>query len=84
MPLINCEICLQLKWSKIYVIVNKNPEFKITGTKLYVLIVTLSAQENIKLFKQLESDFKKTINWNKYLPKTTNQTRNRYLDLLID
>ena len=89
MPLINCEICLQLKWSKIYVIVactaaNKNPEFKITDTKLYVLIVTLSAQENIKLFKQLESDFKKTINWNKYLPKTTNQTRNRYLDLLID
>ena len=26
----------------------------------------------------------KTINWNKCLPKTTNQARSRYLDLLID
>ena len=32
----------------------------------------LSTQDNIKLLKQLESGFKKTINWNKYLPETTN------------
>ena len=36
------------------------------------------------LFKQLESGFKRTINWNKYLPKTTNQAQNRYLDFLVD
>ena len=75
MPLINCEICLQLKWSKncILVAANQNPEFKITDTKLYVPVVTLSTQDNIKLLKKLESGFKRTINWNKYLPKKTNQ-----------
>ena len=41
-------------------------------------------QENIKLLKQLEPGFKRTINWNKYQAKTTNQARNRYLDYLID
>ena len=75
MPLINCEICLQLKWSKncILVAANQNPEFKRIDTKLYVPVVTLSTQENLKLLKKLESSFKRTINWNKYLPKTTNQ-----------
>ena len=58
--------------------------FQITDTKLYVLVVTLSTRENIKFLKQLESGFKRIINWNKYLPKTTNQARNRYLDYLID
>ena len=57
---------------------------KITDTKLYVPVVTLSTQYNIKLLKQLESGFKRIINWNKYLHKTTNQARNRYLDFLID
>ena len=51
MPLINCEICLQLKWSKncILVAANQNPEFKRIDTKLYVPVVTLSTQENLKL-----------------------------------
>ena len=34
--------------------------------------------------KQLESGFKRTINWNKYQSKLTGQTQNRYLDYLID
>ena len=59
-------------------------EFKITDTKLYVLVVTFSTQNNVKLLKQLESGFKRTINWNKYQFKTTNQVQNRYLDFLID
>ena len=50
----------------------------------FVSVLTLSTQENIKLLKQLESGFKRTINWNKYLPKTTNQALKRYLDFLID
>ena len=77
MRLINCETILQLKWSKNCILVagtpaNENPRFKINDTEPYVPIVTLSTQENIKLLKQLESGFKRTINWNKYLPKTTN------------
>ena len=89
MPLINCEISLQLKWSKNCILVagtvaNKNPSFEINDTKLYVPVVTLSTQENIKLLKQLESSFKRTINWNKYLAETTNQARSRYVDYLTD
>ena len=53
-----------------------------TGTKIYVPVVTLSTQDNIKLIKLLESGFKGAINLNKHLPKTTNRARNRYLDLL--
>ena len=63
---------------------NQIPDFKIIDTKLYLPVVTLSTQDNIKLVKQLESGFKRTINWNKYLSKTTNQVKNRYLDFLID
>ena len=62
---------------------NQNLEFQITDRKLYVPDVTLSHQDNIKLLKELESGFKRTINLNKYLPKTTHQKRNRYLDFLI-
>ena len=88
-PLTNCEISLQLKWSRNGIIVdgsanNQNPSFQIYVTKLCVPVVTLSTQENIKLLKQLESGFKRTINWNKYLSKTTNQVRNRYIDYPID
>ena len=41
-------------------------------------------QENIKLLKQLKSGLKRTINWNKYIAKTTNQAQSRYLDYLTD
>ena len=37
----------------------------------------------IKLLKQLESGFKRTINWNKYQLKVTEQVLNRYLDYLV-
>ena len=32
----------------------------------------------------MESGFKRTINWNKYLAKATNKAQNRYLDYLIE
>ena len=38
----------------------------------------------LKLLKQLESGFKRTINSNKYQSKLTEQAQNRYLDYLID
>ena len=37
---------------------NQGPRFKITDTKLYVPVVTLSTQDNAKLFKQPESGLK--------------------------
>ena len=42
---------------------------KITDKKLYVPVVTLSSEDNVKLMTQLEFGFKRTINWNKYYPK---------------
>ena len=41
-------------------------EFKIADTKLYVLVVSLSKENVIKLLEQLKSGFKRTIKWNKY------------------
>ena len=56
MPLINCEINIILTWSTNCVIVstivaNQNTTFEITDTKLYVPVVTLSTQDNSKLFQ---------------------------------
>ena len=63
MPLINCEVNLILKWSKDCIITNSEAEgkFAITETKLYVLLVTLSTQDNAKLIQQLESGFKRKL-----------------------
>ena len=52
--------------------------------KKNVPVATLSTQGNIKPLKQSESGFKRTLTWNKYLPKTKNQARNIYVDFLID
>ena len=60
------------------------PKLKITDTILYVLVSTLSTQDNVKLLKKIESGFKRTVNWNKYQSKITSQVQNRYLDFLID
>ena len=40
--------------------------FKITDAKIYVPIVTLSAEDNAKLSKLLGEGFKRSIYWNKY------------------
>ena len=58
--------------------------FAITDTKLYVPVVTLSTKDNANLLQQLKSDFKRTINWNKYQSKVTIQPSNPYLDDLTD
>ena len=63
---------------------NQVPKFTITDTKLYVPVVTLLTQDNVKLLQQLKSGFKRTINWNKYQSKVTVQERNQYFDYLID
>ena len=63
-PLMNCEISLNLTWSKKCVMsfaVGKT-EFGILDTK--PPFVTLSTEENSKLLKQLESGFKRKNNWN--------------------
>ena len=86
MPLVNCEVNLILTWSSTCVITNSNGAgtFEITDTKLYVLVVTLSTQENSKLLQQLKSGFKRVINWNKYLSRPELLAQNQNLNHLIE
>ena len=61
--MINCKIHLELNWTKNCVVYgsdaydaadnNRETTFKITNTKLYVRIITLSTKDNVKLTKQL-------------------------------
>ena len=60
MHLINCEVSLILTWSPSCVVTNSTGEgkFEITDTNLYVLVVTLSTEDNEKLLQELRSGFK--------------------------
>ena len=89
MFLTNCQINLILTWSTNRAIVstnvaNQNTTFKITDTKSYVPVVTLSIQDNSKLFQQLKSGFKGVINWNKYLSKPELFRKNPNLNHLVE
>ena len=89
MSLINCEINIFLTWSANCVIIytdvaNQNTTFAIIETKLYVPVATLSTQDNAKLWRQLESSFKRTINWNKYLSKPELLAQNPNLNILVE
>ena len=89
MPLINCEVELILNWSANCVIIytnvnNQVPTFTITETNLYVPVVILSTQDNAKLLPQLKSEFKRTINWNKYFIKLKLLRRNPNLNYLVE
>ena len=58
MPLINCEFSRILTWSLTKF--NRCWNFyALTDAKLYVLVVTLSTQDNAKLFEQLKPGFKR-------------------------
>ena len=88
MSLINCEVELILNWSGNCFIIctniaNQVPTFTITKTNLYVLVVTLSTQDNAKLLPQLKLGFKRTISWKKYLPKPALLAQNANLNHLI-
>ena len=73
MSLINCKINIILTWHENCVISegDRATTSKITDTKLYVPVVTLSTQDNARLLEQLKSGFKRTINWNKCQPKVS-------------
>ena len=54
---------------------NQEPTFNKNNTKVFVLAITLLTQDNVKLLKQLESGFKRAINWNRYQSKITADTK---------
>ena len=51
---------------------------------LFVPVVTLSKQDDIKLLEQLKTGFKRTIKWNKYRSQMSIQPQNNNLNYLID
>ena len=77
MPLINCKVELSLNWIENCVLTSApignnanetgadSATFKITDAQLYVLTVTLSAEDNVKLSKLLGKGFKRSVYWKK-------------------
>ena len=89
-PLKNCKVSLDLSFFRrnnpLVPAINNptNAVFDITDFKLYVPVVTLSAENENKLLGQLKTGFKINIPWNKYRSEISNQTVNSNLNYLID
>ena len=98
-PLISCEVSLELKWDKNCVITSLEQRdigggnrdnaptgatLSITDCKLYVPAVTLSKDDEIELLTNLKSGFTKEIEWNKYRSQMTTEAINNNLNILID
>ena len=98
-PLISCEVSLELKWDKNCVITSlehrdigggnrdnapTGATLSITDCKLYVPAVTLSKDDEIKLLTNLKSGFKREIIWNKYRSQMTTEAINNNLNIVID
>ena len=101
-PLISCEVSLELKWNKHCVItsleerqVDAGPPvvrdnsptgatLAINDCKLYIPVVTLSKDDEIKLLTNLKSGFKREIIWNKYRSQMSTEAINNNLNILID
>ena len=100
-PLISCEVSLELKWNKNCVITSlerrtlgaaavgrdgapAGATLAINDCKLYVPVVTLSKDDEIKLLTNLKSGFKREIIWNKYRSQASTEAINNNLNILID
>ena len=90
---------LELKWNKRCVITsqqrninldggNANPPtgatFDIDDCKLYIPVITLSKDDEIKLLTNLKSGFKRELKWNKYRSQMSTEAINSNLSILID
>ena len=98
-PLIRCEVSLELTWNKNCVITSQqigvnldggntvaptNATLAINHCKLYIPVVTLSKDDEIKLLTNLKSGFTREIEWNKYRSQMTTEAINNSLNILID
>ena len=98
-PLISCEVSLELKWDKNCVITSleqrdigggnrdnapTSATLAINDCKLYVPAVTLSKDDEIKLLTNLKSGFNRERIWNKYRSQMTTEATNDNLNILID
>ena len=99
MPLISCEVSLELKWNKNCIITSQQLEINLDGgntaaptgatlnindCKLYIPVATLSKDDEIKLLTNLKSGLKREIKWNKYRSQMSAEAINNNLNILID
>ena len=95
MSLISCEVSLELKWHKNYVITSLTKRqfdagppvvrdgaptgvaLAINNCKLYIPIVTLSKDDEIKLLTYLKFGFTREIEWNKYRSELSTEAINK-------
>ena len=90
---------LELKWNKTCGITNQqigvnldggnttvptNAKLAINDCKLYIPVVTLSKDDEIKLLTNLKSGFTREIEWNKYRSQMTTKAINNDLNILVD
>ena len=98
-PLISCEVSLELKLNKTCVITSQQIGVNLDGgntaaptgatltindCKLYIAVVTLSKDDEIKLLTNLKSGFTREIIWNKYRSQMSTEATNNNLNILID
>ena len=101
-PLISCEVFLELKWNKNSVITSLKERqvdaghpvvrdgaptgatLAINDYKLYIPVVTLSKDDEIKLLTNLKSGFTREIEWNNYRSQMNTEAINNNLNILID
>ena len=98
-PLISCEVSLELKWDKNCAITSLEQRdigggnrdnaptgatLEIKKCELYVPVVTLSKDDEIKLLTNLKSGFKREIIWNKYRLQMTTEIANNNLNISVD
>ena len=89
LPLINSEIELNLSWIEDCVLKEHHNNitgvtFQINNAKLYVPVVTLSINDNMKFLENIKQGFKRTIYWSKYRSEITAEPKNNNLYYLID
>ena len=90
LPLINCEIELDLSQTKDCVLSEHSSitgvTFQINNAKLYVSVFSLSINDNIKFLENIKQRFNRTISWNKYRSEITTHKKknNSNLDYLIN
>ena len=75
MPLINCEIKLDLTWEKECVLSTGGGDvvFIINDTKFHVPVVTLSKKDNKDFIEQQNKKIQRPIYWNEYKTKEINE-----------
>ena len=90
---------LEFKWNKTCVITSQQIGVNLDGgntaaptdatltlndCKLYIPVVTLSKDDEIKLLTNLKSGFTREIEWNKYRSQMSSEAINNNLNILID